>query len=189
MKWGLQINKKDIITIVVLAVIFFSIAATNLGVTQYPSSTATLTPGQSFYINLGTQTNVKSMLFLLNGGAINATISTGSPDNWTTAFTVTWPYSNGGWSEDYNKYVPNPSGGVNEIPIDKTTQYLKVDFGVTGMYQTSLSEIAVVNQSSQLVTIQSITNSGVGSPNLHNLVDEQNKVQYPSDYMQNTYFD
>ena len=110
-----------------LCVVFFSIAVVNLGYTTYPQNITQMTAGQSFYIDLGNQTNVKSMLILLNVGALNATISTGSPGNWIEAINVTWPYSNGGWSEDYNKYVsPN---GQNEIPIDQTTQYLKVDIG------------------------------------------------------------
>ena len=79
----LKINKKDLITIVLLSVVFFSIAVVNLGLTQSPTTTAQLTTGQSFYIDLGAQTNVKSMIFLLKQGAINVTVSSGSPGNWT----------------------------------------------------------------------------------------------------------
>ena len=100
-----------------LCVVFFSIAVVNLGYTTYPQNITQMTAGQSFYIDLGNQTNVKSMLILLNVGALNATISTGSPGNWIEAINVTWTYSNGGWSEDYNKYVS--SNGQNEIPIDQ----------------------------------------------------------------------
>ena len=39
------------------------------------------------------------------------------------------------------------------------------------------------------VTIKSLNDEDSGTPNLHNLIDEQNMIQYPSDYMQNTYFD
>ena len=75
--FDMHITKKDIVTMVLLAVIFFSIAVVNLGSTQTPTSTASLTSGQSFYIDLGSQTNVKTMVILLKQGAINATISTG----------------------------------------------------------------------------------------------------------------
>ena len=51
MNLGLQINKKDLITIVLLAVVFFSIATWNLGATQIPTNSTTLTAGQSFYVN------------------------------------------------------------------------------------------------------------------------------------------
>ena len=43
MNLGLQINKKDAITIVLLCIVFFSIAVVNLGYTQSPTTTAQLT--------------------------------------------------------------------------------------------------------------------------------------------------
>jgi dolichyl-phosphate-mannose--protein O-mannosyl transferase len=179
---GLQINKKDLITVVLLAVVFFSIAAWNLGLTQTPTNTATLTAGQSLYVNLGASTNVKSMLVLLDVGAFNFTVSTGSPGNWTEVTNVAWPYSNSAWSENYYLW--------DEIPVGQTTQYLKVDVGPAG-FETVIAQIAVIDQNNQQVDIQSITNVGVENqnPDLHNLIDAQNLVQYPSDYMQNTYFD
>jgi dolichyl-phosphate-mannose--protein O-mannosyl transferase len=176
----LQINKKDLITIVILAVVFFSIAATNLGTTQIPTTTATLTAGESFYITLSNSTNVQSMIVLLDVGTFNFTVYTGSPSNWTLATNVAWPYSNSQWSENYYKWEP--------ISIGETTQYLKVNVGPSG-FEMVLAEIAVINQNNQQVNIQSITNVGTGNPDLHNLIDEQNKVQYTSDYIQNTYFD
>ena len=180
MNLGLQINKKDLITVVLLSIVFFSIAAWNLGLTQTPTTTATLTAGQSFYVDLGASTNVKSMVVLLDVGAFNFTVSTGSPGNWQEVTNVAWPYSNSEWSENY--YV------WDEIPVGQTTQYLKVDVGPAG-FETVIAQIAVINQNNQQVNITSITNVGAGNPDLHNLIDAQNLVQYPSDYMQNTYFD
>ena len=89
-----------------------------------PRTQLKLTAGQSFYVNLGASTNVKSMIVLLDVGAFNFTVSTGSPGNWTEVTNVAWPYSNSQWSEDYYKW--------NEIPVDQTTQYLKVDVGPAG---------------------------------------------------------
>jgi dolichyl-phosphate-mannose-protein mannosyltransferase len=183
----IKLTKKDIITIVLLSVVFFSIAVANLGLPQSPTTTAQLTAGQSFYINLGSETNVKSMVILLKQGAINVTISTGSPSNWTFNITENWPYSNSQWSEDYYKYAQY--GGQNEIPIERVTQYLKLNFSSAGSYNTIIAEIGVIDQSNHQVIIQSINDLGSGNPNLHNLIDEQNMIQYPSDYMQNTYFD
>jgi dolichyl-phosphate-mannose--protein O-mannosyl transferase len=183
MNFGAQINKKDLMTIVLLSIVFFSIAAWNLGLTQTPTNTATLTAGQSFYVNLGASTNVKSMVVLLDVGAFNFTVSTGSPGNWTEVTNVAWPYSNSAWSENYYLW--------DEIPVGQTTQYLKVDVGPAGSYDTVIAQLAVINENNQQVDIQSITNVGVENqnPDLHNLIDAQNLVQYPSDYMQNTYFD
>ncbi|MGA2385663.1 MAG: glycosyltransferase family 39 protein [Candidatus Bathyarchaeia archaeon] len=186
---GLKIDKKDALTIVLLCVVFFSIAVVNLGATTYPNTVTQLTAGQSFYVNLGSQTNVKSMLIILYQGAFNGTISTGSPGNWTAVEHDLWPYSNGAWSEDYCKYVQNNDTGQNEVSVDQTTQYLKVDIGPVGSYETMLLQIAVLNQNDQIVTIQSITNAGTGNLDVNNLVNAQSAVHYPADYMENTYFD
>ncbi len=179
---GLQINKKDVVTIVLLSIVFFSIAVVNLGLAQSPTTTAQLTSGQSMYLDIGTQTNVKSMILLLKQGAMNVTISTGSPGNWQNNSTNSaWPYSNSQFSEDYYKW--------HEVSIGQTTQYLEVNFSQAGSYNTIIAEIAVIDQNNKQVTIKSLNDEGSGNLNLHNLVDEQNMIQYPSDYMQNTYFD
>ena len=181
MNFGVQINKKDLITIVLLAVVFFSIATWNLGATQIPTNSTTLTAGQSFYVNLGNSTNVKYLIVLLDVGAYNFTVSSGSPSNWTEVTNYPWPYSSSTWSEDYYKWT--------SIPIGQTTQYLKVDVGPTGSEPTNIAQIAVINQNGLQVDIQSVTNVGAGNPNFNNLINQQNLVQYPSDYTQNTYFD
>jgi len=183
---GPRIDKKDLLTIILLCVVFFSIAAVNLGYSTYPTTITQMSAGQSFYIDLGSQTNVKSMLFILFQGAFNGTISMGSPGNWTYVLNDLYPYS-GSFSEDYCKYVQY--NGQSEVPIDNTTQYLKVDFGSTGGYQTLLLQVAVLNQNNQIVPIKSITNAGTGSPDVNNLVNDQSGVHYPEDYMDNTYFD
>ena len=92
----------------------------NLGTTQIPTTTATLTAGQSFYINLGSQTNVKSMTVLIDLGGINFTVSTGSPGNWQQAKDDVFPPS---------ANAAEPYYSWEEIPVGKTTQYLKVDVG------------------------------------------------------------
>jgi len=186
LNFGLKIDKKDVITIVVLSIVFLSIAAVNLGYTTYPTTITQMTAGQSFYIDLGNQTNVNSMLIIMFQGAFNGTIYTGSPGNWTLLVTDLYPYSNSAWSEDWCKYVQD--NGQNGIPVDKTTQYLRVDIGPAG-YETQLLQVAVLNQNDQIVKIQSITNSGAGTPDVNNLINDQSAVHYPVDYMDNTYFD
>lgn len=154
----------------------------NLGLTQSPSTTAQLAAGQSFYLDLGSQTNVNSMILLLKQGAMNVTISTGSPGNWRNdSVNSAWPYSNSQFSEDYYKW--------HEVSLGQTTQYLEINSSQAGGYNTLIAEIAVIGQDNQQVAIQSVNDLGSGNPNLHYLVDEQSTVQFPSDYMQNTYFD
>jgi len=179
MNFGAQINKKDLITIVLLSIVFFSIATWNLGATQIPTNTTTLTAGESFYVNLGTSTNVQSMIVLIDLGGFNFTVSSGSPGNWQEANNVVFPTSSSG-AEPYYSW--------EQISVGKTTQYLKVDVG-PAVFETLIAQIAVINQNNQQVNITSITNVGTGNPYLNNLINQQNLVQYPSDYTQNTYFD
>ena len=185
--FGLKLDKKDAVTIILLCIVFFSIAVVNLGYTTYPTTVTQVTPGQSFIIDFGSPTNVKSMLIIMFQGAFNGTISTGSPGNWTVAVSDQWPYSNGAFSEDWCKYVQY--NGQNEISIDQTTRYIKVDFGPTGGYTTQLLQVAAINQTNQVIPIASISNAGTSDLAVGNLINAQNAVHYPVDYMDNTYFD
>ena len=164
-----------------LSIVFFSLATWNVGLTQTPTTTTQFTAGQSFYLDLGSQVNVKSVVILLKQGAFNVTISSGSPGNWQNAsINDAWPYSNNQWSEDYYKW--------HEVSIGQTTQYLNFNFSQAG-YDTNIAEVAVIGTDDQQISIQSITNAGTGSPNVQNMIDEQGMVQYPADYMSQTYFD
>ena len=48
----IKLTKKDIITIVLLSIVFFSIAVANLGLTQSPTTTAQLTDAKAFTLTL-----------------------------------------------------------------------------------------------------------------------------------------
>lgn len=170
------------VTIVLLSIVFLSLATVNLGLTQTPTTTVQLTDGQSFYLDLGSSTSVKSVVILLKQGAMNVNVSLGSPGNWqTTATNISWPISDSSFSEDYYKW--------HEAAIGQTTQYLRFNFSEAGGYNTLIAEIAVIGEDNQQIPIQSINNLAGNNPNLQNLVDEQGMVQYPADYMSNTYFD
>jgi dolichyl-phosphate-mannose-protein mannosyltransferase len=175
---GFTVDKKDVLIIVILSIVFLAIALPNLGYTQVPTTTVQLSDGQSFYVDLGGQTAVKSVVILLKGGNFNVTISKGSPNGWNvTNSQVVWPSEK---SEDYYKW--------DEISVGQTTQYLKFDFGQSS-FSTVLVEVAVIDQNKQQVTIQSVANAGAGSPDVQSLIDEQSLVHYPLDYMSQTYFD
>jgi dolichyl-phosphate-mannose-protein mannosyltransferase len=162
-----------------LSIVFLSLATYNLGLTQTPTTTTQFTAGESFYLDLGSQVNVKSVVILLKEGAFNVTINSGSPGNWLngSAINTLWP-SGGG--EDYYKW--------HEISFGQTTQYLNFNFSHAG-YDTNLAEVAVIGNDNKQIAIQSITNDGAGSPTVQNMIDEQGMVQYPADYMSQTYFD
>ncbi len=184
LNFKLKITKIDILTIVLLSIIFFSIATWNLGSTKTPTTTALLTAGQSFYLDLGSSNEVKAIVILLKQGEFNVSVSTGALGDWRDAATnQVFPYdtTNKKFSEDYYKWY--------EISIGQTTRYLNVTFGKAG-YQTLLAEVGVIGQNNEQIPIQSVNNFGSESiDNLQNLIDEQDSYQYPFDYMENTYFD
>jgi dolichyl-phosphate-mannose--protein O-mannosyl transferase len=173
----MQITKRDLITIAALSVIFFAMATWNLGLTQTPVTTAQLSAGQSFYVDLGSVQTVKSVCLLLEDGSYNLTITSGSPGNWSSTYVLA-SFS------DYYKW--------NEAQFftPQTTQYIKVDFYNTTDGQSAIiAEIAVINPAGQRLAIASVNGLNSGNANLSNLIDEQNLVQYPATYMTETYFD
>jgi dolichyl-phosphate-mannose--protein O-mannosyl transferase len=169
----MQITKRDLLTIAVLSIIFFGMATWNLGYTQTPTSTATFSSGQSFYLTLDTSEYVGSINFLLEDGSYNLTVYSGSPENWQLV-------TSGATFSDYYKW--------NEVRINQATQYLRVDFGESST-NPIIAEVAVTNSSSQLLAIAHITGLDNVNPDLQNLIDEQDKVQLPATYMGQTYFD
>ena len=169
----MHLNKRDLVTIAVLSIIFSSVATWNLGQTQTPNTTAQFSNGQSFYLDLGASSNVGSVYFLLQDGSYNLTVYTGSPENWQMV-------TSGATFSDYYKW--------NEIGIHQQTQYIRVDFNESSS-EAIIAEAAVTNSDNQQITIPNITNLESGNSNVHNLIDEQDKVQLPATYMSRTYFD
>ena len=169
----MHLNRRDLVTIAVLSIIFFSVAIWNLGLTQTPVTTVQLSAGQSFYLDFGIQRDVGSVFFLLKDGSYNVTLYTGAPGNWTQAKTATSDY-------EYYKW--------KEISLYQTAQYIRVDVGQSSS-EPIIAESAVTNSENQQITITAITNLEFGNPNVHNLIDEQDKVQLPATYMSRTYFD
>jgi dolichyl-phosphate-mannose--protein O-mannosyl transferase len=178
----MHITKQDLLTIAVLCIVFFSIATWNLGATQTPITTTQIFVGQDFYVDFGASTTVKSVIVLLKDGAFNLTLSVGSPNNWqAVASNIAFPYDSATqqWSKEYYKWY--------EISIQQTTQYIKFTVNESP-YIIIIAEIAAVNADNQQIPIASINNSDYGTT-LHNLIDEQDKVQYPIMYITETYFD
>jgi dolichyl-phosphate-mannose-protein mannosyltransferase len=178
----IDLNKRDLLTIAVLSIIFFSLSVSNLGATQTPVTTAQISAGQGFYVDLGASTKVKSVILLLKEGSFNLTLSVGSVDNWQVAASnVAFPYNSAEqqWSEEYYKW--------HEVSISQTTRYIKFTFNQSP-YNTVIAEIAVIDPNNQQIPIASINNAGSENQWL-NLIDEQNKIQYPLTYSSQTYFD
>jgi 4-amino-4-deoxy-L-arabinose transferase-like glycosyltransferase len=167
------VDKSDVVTVIVLCVVFLGIATWNLGLTQTPISTATLSNGQSFYVDLGQQNFVSSVYFLLKDGSFNLTIYSGSPDNWKVV-------TSGVSFSDYYKW--------KEVGVSQTAQYLRVDFGSSNP-DAIIAEVAATSQGSNQLNIENVVAINGTISDLRNLIDEQNKVELPATYMSQTYFD
>lgn len=168
----IQLDKRDLISIIVLCVVFFSIATWNLGSTTTPTTTTQVFEGQSFYLDLGNTTNVGSFYILVKDGSYNLTLSKGSPGNWQLITTSNTNYNYYRW---------------NHITINQDIQYLKVDFN--GSSSAILAEVSVLDSNYQTLSLSSLNSLGSENPTLTNLIDEQDKVNLPDTYMEGTYFD
>ena len=178
----IDLNKRDLLTIIVLSIVFFSPVVWNLGATQTPVTTEAVSAGQELYVDLGSPTAVKSVILLLKGGSFNLTLSVGSVDNWQVAASnVAFPYNsaNQRWSEEYYKW--------HEVSIQQTTQYIKFTFNWSP-HKTMITEIAVIDSNDQQIPIALINDTDSENLGL-NLIDEQDKIQYPFTCYSQTFFD
>ncbi len=182
----LDLDKRDLFTIAVLSIVFFSLATWNLGMTQTPMTEAQVSSGQGFIIYLGSVNDVKSVGLLVKDGSFNLTVSVGSPDNWQViASNIFYPYNQAQqkWSIDYYKWY--------EVNVQQTTQYVKFAFNQASTRAPSavITELSVISTEDQQISVVSVNSLSSGNQNLSTLIDEQNLVQYPATYMTQTYFD
>jgi len=176
--FDLNIDKKDIITMVLLSLIFFSIAVTNLGATQVPSNSLTVntdTP-QAAIIDLKDSMDVSNIYFYIKDcqGTNLIKIYTGQPDNWFErgSINASFPYAYMNWKI---------------INIYGTTQYIRFEFESEANIE--INEVAVLDQDNKIIPITSITSENNTSIDFNLLIDEQTLVVLPNTYMTETMFD
>jgi len=167
----IDLNKRDLLSIAVLCIIFFSVAIWNLGLTQVPLTNWQANENKTFYIDLGKPESVGTVYFLVKNGSANVQVSTGSPGNWSDSRSFAIPTSYYSWSE---------------VTINSGTQYVRFDFEQASI---EVAEVAVLSQDNQRITITAINSEGASDPNLSHLIDEQNLVQLPPTYLGETIFD
>ena len=167
----MDINKRDLLSIAVLCIIFFSVAIWNLGLTQAPIATWQTTENKAFYIDLGESVSVGTVYFLVKNGSADVQVYTGSP---------------GDWSDSGSLAIPNSYYSWNEVTINNGTQYVRFDFEQASI---EVAEIAVLSQDNQRIAITAINSEDTSDPNLSKLIDEQSLVQCPPTYMSETVFD
>ena len=196
MNFELNINKKDVITIILVSVVFFGIASWNVGSIQYPVTNWQSTQPESFYVNLGGMQNVQTVYFWVESGNASVTIYSGSHGNWTSVGNLILQPS----GTDYSVF--------EQCTINAVTQFLSFDVQPTNydsrpdFYWSvpnpsdrlpspfiQISEIGLQGQNNKQIRILTITGENTTDPTLSKLVDEQSKLQIPPDYMSKMYFD
>jgi len=168
----IDLNKRDLLTIAVLSIIFFSLAVWNLGLTQAPVTTWQTSASKSFYFDLGESERVGTVYFLVKDGVANVSVYTGSPGSWSTSESLRISSSYYTWKEAI---------------INSLTRYLRFDFQPQSSIE--LAEVAVLSSENQMITITMVTSEGDSDPNLSRLIDEQNLAQLPPTYLGETFFD
>jgi dolichyl-phosphate-mannose-protein mannosyltransferase len=172
MNFKVDLDKRDLLTIAVLSIVFFSLAVWNLGLSQTPVTGWRTTENNAFYLDLGEQVNVGSVYFLVKDGSADIQVYTGAPDSWGASRNLNIAASYYTWKE---------------VDVNGLTQFLRVD--VQPETSIEIDEVAVLNPENQMITITSVAGEGGSDPNLQRLIDEQSLVQLPPTYMDETVFD
>jgi dolichyl-phosphate-mannose-protein mannosyltransferase len=172
MNFKIALNRRDLLTIAVLAIVFFSVAVWNLGLSQAPVNGWRTTENQTFYIDLGEQANAATVYLLVENGSAEVQVYTGSPESWSNSRNLSIADSYYVWKD---------------LTINSSTHY--VSFEIQPKSSIELAEVAVLNPNNQLIPVVAVTGENYSDPNLSRLIDEQNLVQLPPTYIGETYFD
>lgn len=175
---GLEINKKDLLTIVLLSIIFFSIAVVNLGSSQVPVNSWQTSQDRTIQVDLGKTVYVSQVYLLVKNGSANVQVSAGSSQNSSLIGTI---------KIEYPVYYV-----WKNTTINADAQYLHLSFNPVDLetkIDVEISEIAILDQNNQKIPITAITGENFSDPNLPKLIDEQSLVEVPQTYMSETMFD
>ncbi|MCL5876690.1 MAG: phospholipid carrier-dependent glycosyltransferase [Candidatus Bathyarchaeota archaeon] len=204
MKFELKITKTDILTIVLLSVLFFGMAAWNLGRIDAPTTDWETTSWDIFYVDLGSVQQVQNVIFWVKMGNASVQVFSGEePGAWN-------PIGNFSLQDRATDYQVQKT-----IPINTNARYLRLDivaatfdsrpnfsnWGVTNPTDKEpspyiqITEIGVSSPSNTQVPITSIMPIKGGFPingsvsDLNTLIDEQSLLEVPPTYMSKMYFD
>jgi 4-amino-4-deoxy-L-arabinose transferase-like glycosyltransferase len=174
--YSFNITKKDIITMILLSLIFFSFAVTSLGATQVPSTGLKIADDQpqAAILDLGRVTSVSTLsLYIRDSQDTKIKVYTGQHDSWfeSGTITITYPYAFMNW---------------HSINI-QDTRYIRLEFEASANIE--INELAILNVDNQLVPISSIAGENSSSLNFGLLIDEQDLVVLPKTYLTETMFD
>ena len=172
MKIKVDLNKRDLLTIAVFSILFFSLAAWNLGLSRTPVNSLQITEDKGFYIDFGEQRNAGRVYFLVKNGFADIQVYTGSPGSWVYSRNLSIPTSYYTWKE---------------VDINSLTRYVR--FELQPQSSIELAEVAVLSSDSQMIAVNAVAGEGDSDPNLSRLIDEQGLVQLPPAFLGETFFD
>jgi dolichyl-phosphate-mannose-protein mannosyltransferase len=186
-----------VVTIVLLSIVFLSIASWNVGATQFPVSNWQSTQTETFQVYFSQNQQVQNVYFWVKSGNATVTIYAGSPEKWN--FETTRSLRPG--DVDYAK-VESSSFSANAQflkfviqPANYDSRPMFWNWGITNPSDqkpspfVEISEIAVTDSNNQQIPLIGITGENTSDITLTKLVDEQNSVTLPPTYMTETYFD
>jgi len=193
----LKLTKIDLLTIVLLSVLFFGMASYNLGEVTYPVTNWQTTTSASFYVDLGSAQQAKTVYFWVKIGNASSDVYSGSPGNWSYVGN----YSLQSRATDYSVQAPvelNVNTQYLRFDIQAVTYDSRPDFSTWGVTNPSdqnpsplieISEIGVESNSNTQIPIIGLTDLNGSDSTLNSLVDEQGSLQIPPTYMSKMYFD
>ena len=197
MNLGFNITKKDIITIVLLSIVFFGVAVWNVGSIQYPTRNWQSTQSTSFYINLGSNQQVQTVYFWVKSGNATVSVYSGVPENWSYVGQFALQPRGTDYSV-YQSYTLNLNTKYlefNVTAVNYDSQPMFSNWGITNPSDKpatpfiQISEIGVQSQSSLQIPVTEIIGENTTDSTLIKMVDEQNKLEIPPTYMSKMYFD
>ena len=165
------LNKKDILIITLITILYFSAASWNLGLTKTPTSYWSTNGKEEVSIIFDSNENVGKIYFLISSvQKIKSDISINSTDNFLKQTSLDM--------EDYYKWF--------QAELNKKTNVIKINIlsGYGDIY-----EVVVVDDSNKIIKIKEIEVTNGDRTNIENLKDEQQYFENPPTFKSETYFD
>jgi dolichyl-phosphate-mannose-protein mannosyltransferase len=197
MNFELKITKKDILTIVLLSVLFFSISGLNVGRLDSPVTDWETTTKADFYVDLGSSQEVQNILLWVKRGNASAQVFSGEPNAWS----LIGNFSLQDRDTDYQVQ--------RSLSINSNARYLRFiieaemfdsrpnfsNWGVTNPTDKEpspyiqITELGLSSPSNTQIPLTAVTGLSGTDQTINALVDEQSSLEVPPTYMSKMYFD
>jgi len=194
----LKLTKKDVLTIVLLSVLFFSMATWNLGQIQAPLTNWENTTQSSFYVDVGSVQPIQTIYFWVKSGNASVTVYSGAPDSWNELGKVSLAPRGTDYSIQTGFEV-NAQTRFLRFDVEAVEYDSRPNFSSWGITNPSdkepspyieLSEIGLADLDNTQITIVSIKGlNNTDDASLAALIDEQSVLEIPPTYMSKMYFD